>query len=219
MKIKVCGMREASNMMALSGLEPDYMGLIFYPASKRYVEHVDANILEDISSQVKIAGVFVNAEASTVIQKVGQFHLKAIQLHGDESPAYCHALRSALDRKRPGIELIKAFGIHETFDFSILEDYRTAVDFFLFDTRTPAHGGSGIKFNWQLLEKYQLDKPYFLSGGIDLMDVEQVRQLKYPALFAVDLNSKFESAPGMKDIEQVRKAIDIIRKPLALIND
>lgn len=208
-------MREESNILALSGLRPDYMGLIFYAASKRYAEHVDLSVLEDISPQIRVTGVFVNEEADKVMQKVAQFKLKAIQLHGQETPAYCRALRLALKSEDPGIELIKAFGVHEAFDFGILNQYRDDVDFFLFDTKTPEHGGSGIKFNWQLLEKYQLDKPYFLSGGIGLEDLEQLKELSLPNLYAVDINSKFEAVPGIKDIGQVKRAITLIRNASA----
>lgn len=211
MKIKVCGMREESNILALAGLRPDYMGLIFYAASKRYAEHVDLSVLEDISPQIKVTGVFVNEEADKVMQKVAQFKLKAIQLHGQETPAYCRALRLALKSEGPDVELIKAFGVNDVFDFGTLNDYQDHVDFFLFDTKTPEHGGSGLKFNWQLLKNYLFDKPYFLSGGIDLEDLERLNELNFPQLYAVDINSKFETGPGLKDIGKVRKAINLIR--------
>lgn len=210
MKIKVCGMRDAANIQALAGLQPDYLGLIFYAQSKRYVD-TDLSLLKSMSTQTKVTGVFVNETVEVVLQKVIQFHLKAIQLHGDETPAYCHALRLALNKDHSDIEMIKAFGINETFDFGVLQNYRAEVDFYLFDTKTPAHGGSGIKFNWRLLKKYQLDKPYFLSGGINLMDLELIRKMNYPGLYAVDINSKFETSPGMKDIGQVELAINIVR--------
>lgn len=214
MRIKVCGMREASNILALSELAPDYLGLIFYPASNRYVAHIDSIILESLSPQVKLTGVFVNEEADIILKTARQYKLKALQLHGDETPDYCRTLRLSL-KDHPDMELIKAFGINETFDFSILEDYVDEVDFFLFDTKTPARGGSGLKFDWRLLEKYQLNKPYFLSGGINLADLEELKELRYPGLYAADINSKFEIAPGLKDIGQVKQAIDLIRDPLA----
>ena len=105
--------------------------------------------------------------------------------------------------------------MNEDFDFGILNDYRDEVDFFLFDTKTPEHGGSGLKFNWRLLEEYTLDKPYFLSGGLTIEDLERVKELEFPNLYAVDINSKFETAPGIKDIGQVKRAINFIRNTSA----
>lgn len=215
MKIKVCGMRDAANIQALAGLEPDYMGLIFYAPSKRFVEATNLTLPENLSPQLKVTGVFVNETQDIILQKVRQFPLKAIQLHGGETPDYCRALRLALNDEGAGIELIKAFGMNEDFDFGILNDYRDEVDFFLFDTKTPEHGGSGLKFNWRLLEEYTLDKPYFLSGGLTIEDLELVKELEFPNLYAVDINSKFETVPGIKDIGQVKRAINFIRNTSA----
>ena len=215
MKIKVCGMRDAANIQALAGLEPDYMGLIFYAPSKRFVDATNFTLPETLSTQLKVTGVFVNETQDNILQKVRQFPLEAIQLHGDETPDYCRALRLALNDEGAGIELIKAFGMNEDFDFGILNDYRDEVDFFLFDTKTPEHGGSGLKFNWRLLEEYTLDKPYFLSGGLTIEDLERVKELEFPNLYAVDINSKFETEPGIKDIGQVKRAINFIRNTSA----
>ena len=189
------------------------MGLIFYPFSKRFVDQVDGALLEGLSSELKITGVFVNVSQDIILENVKQYHLKAVQLHGEESPDYCRSLHIMLSKVSPGIELIKAFGIDERFDFKTLKEYNEVVDYFLFDTKTPAHGGSGIKFNWTTLENYDLDKEYFLSGGIGLDDLKAINRLDDQRLYAVDLNSKFETSPGLKDIEQVRRATDILRSP------
>mgnify|MGYP006193975225 CR=1 FL=1 len=122
-----------------------------------------------------------------------------MQLHGQEDVAYCEALKST------GVEVIKAFGIDENFDFSKLESYLNAVDYFLFDTQTPAHGGSGKVFNWELLQHYTFEKPYFLSGGIDLTHTSMIKEINDHRLYAVDLNSKFELEPGLKDVEKLKE--------------
>jgi phosphoribosylanthranilate isomerase len=214
MKIKICGMRGEANIQALSELKPDYMGLIFYPLSKRFVNQANASLPEDLSDEIKVTGVFVNESHEVVLQKVKQYHLKAVQLHGEETPGYCHRLRRMLEVEDTEVELIKAFGIDEAFDFKVLEAYNNAVDFFLFDTKTPAHGGSGLRFNWQILKNYDLDRPYFLSGGIGLDDLNSLKLLNDYRLYAVDLNSKFETSPGLKDIEQVSRAINILRSSI-----
>lgn len=211
MKIKVCGMREEANIRALAELKPDYMGLIFYAASKRFVEQANVGLLKDLSPDIKITGVFVDEDLAVVLQKVKHYGLKAIQLHGSETPEYCRSLKKAVKNEIAGVELIKAFGIDENFDFKILELYESEVDYLLFDTKTPAHGGSGLKFNWMVLDNYHLDKPYFLSGGISLENLNQLTTIKDHRLYAVDVNSKFETSPGVKNIEQISRAIGILR--------
>jgi len=205
-------MREETNIRALAELKPDYLGLIFYPQSKRYVNHLDASLLKDLLVDINITGVFVDEELTIVLQKVNQYGLKAIQLHGSETPEYCQLLREELKKAFNGIELIKAFGINESFDFTVPELYMAEVDYFLFDTKTPAHGGSGVKFNWSTLKNYHLDKPYFLSGGIGLEDLGEVTTINDQRLYAVDLNSRFETSPAVKDIQHISQAINTLRE-------
>lgn len=212
MKVKICGMRERANIKGLAEFKPDYIGLIFYHESKRYVDHLDPGLLKDLSADMKRTGVFVDEELATVLQKVKQYGLKAIQLHGSETPEYCQSLKEAI-KEFEAIELIKAFGIDETFDFTMIELYMPEVDYFLFDTKTPTHGGSGLKYNWKILDSYHLDKPYFLSGGIGVEDLKEITAIKDHRLYAVDLNSKLETSPGLKDLGQVRRAFNIL-KPL-----
>jgi phosphoribosylanthranilate isomerase len=133
--------------------------------------------------------------------KISRLNLKAVQLHGVEEVDYCAAL------KLTGAEVIKAFGIDENFDFSSLMAYEPVVDYFLFDTQTAAHGGSGKVFDWKLLKNYQLTKPYFLSGGIDSNHIENILTLNDPRLYAIDLNSRFELEPGLKDVDKLRKLL------------
>ncbi len=199
MKIKVCGMKQAANIAEVANLQPDYLGFIFYPKSPRLISEVSAELIKYVPADIKTVGVFVNEEIEEVKLKITKHQLKAVQLHGTESVAYCAELKSI------GVEVIKAFGVHPEFDFKQLEAYAPVIDYFLFDTQTPAHGGSGKVFDWKLLEGYQLDQPYFLSGGIGLEHAPQIKTIQDPRLYAIDVNSKFELEPGLKDVEQLKE--------------
>ncbi|WP_207425310.1 phosphoribosylanthranilate isomerase [Pedobacter sp. SYSU D00535] len=199
-------MREPSNINDLANLRPDYMGFIFYPASKRFVEALDLETLAHLPSSIKKTGVFVNSSLAEVEAKAEEFKLDALQLHGQESPEFCSVL------KNKGFEVIKAFGVDPDFQFTVLDSYTKAVDYFLFDTKTVAHGGSGETFNWSLLTKYQLNVPYFLSGGLSAENVLEVITLDDDRLYAVDLNSRFEVRPGLKNIELLGSVIDKLKQ-------
>ncbi|MFN0292006.1 phosphoribosylanthranilate isomerase [Pedobacter helvus] len=198
LKIKVCGMKQAANIAAVAELRPDYLGFIFYRKSPRYISEVSAELIKYVPQQIKTVGVFVDEDLETLKALVANHALKAVQLHGNETVDFCKQI------KQMGVEVIKAFGIHADFDFSVLEDYETVVDYFLFDTQTAAHGGSGKVFDWTLLNNYQLNKPYFLSGGIDLQHTNQIKEIKDERLFAVDINSKFEIEPGLKNVDKLK---------------
>ncbi|WP_410222374.1 phosphoribosylanthranilate isomerase [Pedobacter sp.] len=198
-KIKVCGMSRAANIAELASLQPHYMGFIFYPQSPRMITEVSAELIRYIPESIRTTGVFVNEDTHKVETIVRQHGLKAIQLHGNESPGYCKNLQAL------NIEVIKAFGIDENFDFAVLEAYIDAVDFFLFDTQTKNYGGSGKTFNWKLLAQYTLQKPYFLSGGIDLQHADEIKKINDKRLYAIDLNSRFEIEPGLKDINKLQR--------------
>lgn len=213
MKIKVCGMRDPQNILNLAKLKPDYMGLIFYPESKRYVADPDKNILASLPASISLTGVFVDEQEEDIIKKVVDFGLSAVQLHGSESPEYCRILRTKLNKVRPDkhIELIKAFGIYPGFDFSTLEAYNEVVDYFLFDTKTSEHGGSGIAFDWTILDQYDGEKQFFLSGGLSPDNIDGLFNLATKQIYALDLNSRFETEPGLKNIESLRSAFQLIR--------
>ncbi|MDR3339321.1 MAG: bifunctional indole-3-glycerol phosphate synthase/phosphoribosylanthranilate isomerase, partial [Candidatus Symbiothrix sp.] len=197
-KIKVCGMKHPSNIAELSQLPIDMMGLIFYEKSPRYAGDLDADALRVIPENIWKIGVFVNASETKVLDKVERYDLQAVQLHGNETPEYCKKM------KEKGIVVIKTFQIAEPEDFTYCTLYNKYCDFFLFDTKTPQYGGSGKKFDWQILSAYTGKTPFFLSGGIGLEDAEFIRNLNFPGLYAVDLNSKFEILPGTKDIEKIK---------------
>lgn len=200
-KLKVCGLKFPENISEVIALEPDYLGFIFYPESKRYIADLDPEIIKKVPEEIKTTGVFVDEKLETVLEKVTTYGLKAVQLHGSESPAYCRKIQKVA-------EVIKAFGIDESFDFDRLDDYYDSADYFLFDTRTPEHGGSGKSFNWRILEKYQLIKPFFISGGIGLDNISELPGINDERLYAVDVNSKFEIEAGLKDITRLNEFKD-----------
>jgi phosphoribosylanthranilate isomerase len=202
-KLKICGMKYPENIREVALLQPDFMGFIFYPASKRFVDQLDPMLLSQLPENIAKVGVFVNHDLIEVIQTAERFNLDLLQLHGDESVEYLTTLKKQVIDS--GVKLMKAFGVDENFDFSQLNEYEAAVDYFLFDTQTSGYGGSGKQFNWGLLKKYTLDTPYFLSGGIDLESLEALRKMEDSRLFAIDVNSKFELEPGNKDIGKLKE--------------
>ena len=214
MKIKVCGMRDSGNIIDLAQLKPDYLGLIFYAQSKRFAANLDKSILSSLPDSIKLTGVFVNEIIDEIISKIDEYDLNAVQLHGSESVIYCQQLKKLLSVSLPfkKIETIKAFGIDTSFDFNQLTQFNEEVDYFLFDTKTTEHGGSGITFDWKILDQYNGLKPYFLSGGLSPENIAEISNLKSEQLYAIDLNSKFELEPGLKDISSLKSVFELIGK-------
>ena len=206
LKIKVCGMKYADNISQLSVLKPDFMGFIFYPPSQRFVGlDFDKGVLKTVANETIKTAVFVNATENEVLEFSLLYGMKAVQLHGEESPAFCSAIKAS------GLTVIKAFGVGEGFDFERLKEFETNVDYFLFDTKSPQYGGSGEIFDWALLSNYTLQIPFFLSGGLSLDNLADIELNAHPQLFAIDLNSKFELEPGLKDIKILEQAFLMIR--------
>lgn len=204
MKIKVCGLREAGNIEAVAALKPDYMGFIWYAQSPRYVYRLPEAVLRSLPADIIKTAVFVNEHIDIVRALIHQFDFNAVQLHGQESPEYCAELKQE-------VQVLKAFGLDEYFDFEQLKAYVGKVDYFLFDTKTEKHGGSGRIFNWDVLNEYNLDVPFFLSGGLSLDNLAEIKNIKHPALYGVDLNSRFETAPGIKSIEKLKLAFALLK--------
>ena len=217
-------MKYVENIQQVAELQPDYLGFIFYEKSKRNFE----GIIPDFSNTIKKTGVFVNEHLEIVISLIEEYRLDAIQLHGDESVAYVAELKKHLAERRAlfieenktikkrknqhyisknKIEIIKVFGIKDSFNFEDLQPYLEVVDYFLFDTKGKERGGNGTKFEWSVLKDYPFDKPFFLSGGIGLEDADEVKKILGSNLpiYALDVNSKFESKPGVKKIEELKK--------------
>jgi len=206
LKIKVCGMHDPENILGVVAALPDYLGFIFYPKSKRFVGFEPSpEVLAKIPVSVKKVGVFVDESPEKVLEISEKWNLDVVQLHGQETPEYCLQIRNS------GIIVFKAFSVDEQFDFKSLENYSGVCDYFLFDTKGRLPGGTGQKFNWQLLESYKLNVPFFLSGGIDPDDLNTIREFIHPQLFGIDINSGFEVGPALKDVEKVKKFIAEIR--------
>jgi len=205
MKIKICGLKEPGNIKAIAAFEPDYMGFICYNASQRYINELTANALDDIPANILKTGVFVNESEENINRLIVNYNFGAIQLHGNESAEFCRLFKDK-------VIVIKAFGLFDGFDLSELEQYKNSVHYFLFDTKTSIHGGSGEVFNWDILKDYKLNIPFFISGGLSPDNLEEVIKINHPQFYGVDLNSRFESEPGIKDINKIKKAFDILRK-------
>ncbi len=198
MKIKVCGMKIENNIMDVATLPPDYMGFIFYEKSSRYFN----TEIPELPDSIKKIGVFVNAKIDFIVDKIEKHNLQGVQLHGQESPEFCEQLRAY------GI-VIKVFSIKNQFDFKVLEPYEDVCDYYLFDTKGKHPGGNGYTFNWNVLKKYKSPKPYFLSGGIGPNELESLLLfLKRPEsdlCCTLDLNSKFETPTGLKDLKELKE--------------
>ena len=225
MKIKVCGMRDAENIRGVMSLGIDFMGFIFWQGSPRYVKNIPirAGIIPDkanadikdnaVGESVKRVGVFVDEMPQTVITQVYNYHLDYIQLHGDESPVYIDNLkRTLIPDIAPDVKVIKALSIREADDVKRWREYKDTADMFLFDTKCASVGGSGRKFDWAVLDAYDGDIPFLLSGGIGPDDADEVRAFSHPQCIGIDLNSKFETAPAIKDIDKLKQFIEKIRK-------
>ncbi|MDF0715513.1 phosphoribosylanthranilate isomerase [Muricauda sp. 334s03] len=212
MKLKICGMNH--NPEEVAALQPDYLGFIFWEPSSRYF----SGEIPALPSSIKKVGVFVDAPLEEVLEKIGHYQLDAVQLHGKESAEYCHELKERFLSFRvqsKNLEIIKVFSIKDDFDFDVLNDFEAACDFFLFDTKGKLPGGNGYTFDWSILKQYPSDKPYFLSGGIGLDSKEKLQSfLNSPAsenCFAIDVNSKFETAPGLKNIDDIKVFIESLK--------
>ena len=196
-------MKFADNREQVEQLGVDLLGYIFYEPSKRFVgDNPDAGLFD--SSKTKVA-VFVDENAFEILALAKNFNFEYVQLHGKENPKTCGML------KKQGLKIIKAFSVDDSFKFESTQAYEKVVDYFLFDTKTKLHGGSGKKFNWEILNKYTGHRPFFLSGGIGPEDVAEIKKIDHPKLTGVDLNSGFEDEPGLKNIEKLKQFIEALR--------
>ena len=197
--IKICGMREAENIREVEGLQIDLMGFIFWPKSSRYVSQRPAYL----TTRCKRVGVFVNEDLEQVRRIADDYALDFVQLHGQESPEYVASLG--------GIRLIKAFSIATVDDFAQTVAYEGLVDYFLFDTKAQLPGGSGRQFDWSVLSAYHGSTPFLLSGGICPDDAARIKAIRHPRCAGIDLNSRFELSPGLKDINKLKEFVKKIR--------
>ena len=202
MKIKICGMKYPDNILEIGSLLPDYMGFIFWDKSARYFD----GIIPELPKSIKKVGVFVDASLEEILEKIKTHNLQAIQLHGHESVEFCESVKKNIPKL---IDIIKVFPILDTFDFSILTPYEKVCDFFLFDTKGKLPGGNGTSFDWTVLKQYSSSKPFFLSGGIGIEEFDIIREILKTNLpiYAIDVNSKFEIEPGLKNVQLCKEAV------------
>ena len=207
-------MKDPENIRELLTLPIDLIGFIFYNKSKRFAGDVSLpdwiRDHADLFGDVGRVGVFVNAEVDEILNRIHDYQLDYVQLHGDESAEYCAELRSYWEissiRKA---KIIKAFPVDNDFDFAYTRPYEGKCEVFLFDTKGQDYGGNGVVFDWSVLEQYDGPTPFLLSGGIDVGMEEEIRNLSLPQLIGVDINSRFEKEPGVKDIDKVRQFLDV----------
>lgn len=197
-------MKFTENREAVEKLDVDFLGYIFYPQSKRFIGEMPETGLFN-SEKPKVA-IFVNENAFEILALAKNLGFEYVQLHGKENPKTCQLLKSQ------GLKIIKVFSVDEIFNFKKTGPFEKVADYFLFDTKTKQHGGSGKKFDWQILEKYKGHTPFFLSGGIGPDDAENIKSINHPKLAGVDLNSGFEDGPGIKNIEKLKAFIEEIKK-------
>ena len=202
--IKICGMRDAENIAAVASLRPQYMGFIFYPKSPRFVGE-SFDLPANLPASIKRVGVFVNESNAVIIAKGKSLKLDFVQLHGNESPAQCDELKTT------GLGVIKVFSIDDDFNFELTKPYREVVDYFLFDTKGKYYGGNAKTFKWEMLEAYDQEVPFFLSGGLSPDNVNTLGDIQKMNLHALDLNSGVEISPGLKDIEKIRTIVTLQR--------
>ncbi|MDR2424647.1 MAG: phosphoribosylanthranilate isomerase [Prevotellaceae bacterium] len=204
MKIKVCGMCKPKNIAEIATLNPDYMGFIFYKPSPRFVENLDPVVLDLLPANTAKVGVFVDAPLDYALQQAETYRFDFLQLHGHETLDYCAGLKNKY-------AIIKTFGIDQKTDFAKISEYENVCNYFLFDTKTELYGGSGKKFDHSLLDAYRGKTPFFLSGGISPHDANIVSHNCSNLCNAIDVNSRFEITPGIKDFNKIKTFIEIIR--------
>lgn len=200
MKLKVCGLKDRENILKVLETKPDHIGFIFYKNSPRYAGDLDPAFVHNISGPKKV-GVFVNEKEIHILDRVAQYGLDYVQLHGEECPEFCGLISNS-------VPVIKAFQVDEQFDVNSLPAYQSSCRYFLFDTKSEMRGGSGKTFDHSILEKYELEIPYFLSGGLSLESIPTIKTQAY----ALDVNSKFEIRPGIKDVQKIKSLTEIIRR-------
>ena len=229
MIIKICGMRDADNIREVSELDIDMMGFIFWKDSPRFVRMISshAGIIPDYSEErlnknsgkvvddqhrIKRVGVFVDDMPQTIVTRIYNYELDYVQLHGEESCIMIDNLRRTLEPDiRTGVKIIKTISVSSAEDIEKTKEYEGCVDLFLFDTKCPTMGGSGDKFDWSVLSAYKGNVPFLLSGGIGMDDVDKIKSFQHPQFAGVDVNSCFETEPGVKDVEKLRLFIEKLR--------
>lgn len=224
LKIKVCGMRDADNVRAVAALDIDFLGFIFYPKSPRYAQKAvpETELMTNTATasrrndmvmrKPQRVGVFVDEMPQAIIAHIHNDQLDYVQLHGHELPEMIdHLKRAVISDNHHSLKVIKAFSISKPDDLLQTKAYEGIADLFLFDTPTESYGGSGKKFDWQMLQAYDGHTPFLLSGGIGPEDIDRIHKFEHPQCIGIDLNSRFETAPGIKDVEALRRFTEKLR--------
>ena len=201
-------MKYPDNIREVSSLHPDFMGFIFYPNSPRYVGQLDAGSLTSLPTSIKKTGVFVNENLENILTYIHKYKLDAVQLHGADNKKLCLKIK-----EEAKVMVIKAFAVMASYNLKVTKEYEDFADLFLFDTKTDLYGGSGQKFNWNILHDYHGEKDFLLSGGISPDDVKAIRKIEHPKMIGVDLNSRFEIKPGLKNVALLSQFIEELKRP------
>ena len=198
MLVKVCGIANPEFIYHINDIPINLIGFIFYPASKRFIANkLSAKQINSVPEHIKKVGVFVNEKKERILNIAKKYQLDFVQLHGDEDASFVNEISQK-------VRVIKAFRIHEAFNFEALTNFENHCSYFLFDTKDQLYGGTGKKFNWDILHRYTGNTPFILSGGISPDDIESIKQIKHPKFLGIDINSGFELEPGEKNIQQIQ---------------
>lgn len=198
-------MKIPENITTVAALQPDYMGFIFYSKSPRFAGNLNFEVIKNLPAEICPVGVFVNTPIDIILQTTHRYGLRTVQLHGNETPTSCKILQDN------NLFVIKAISISDASDLDLANDYQSCCDYLLFDTKTPLRGGSGKQYDWNILQNYMGDRPFFLSGGIGSEDAERILSFVHPKLKAIDINSRFETEPGVKNTETLKTFLNAIR--------
>ncbi len=207
-QFKICGMKFPENILDVSTLHPDYMGFVFYPRDKRFVKKLDTSILQVLPKEIKKVGVFVNENLENILTYIHKYNLDAVQLHGTENQELCQLIKEEANTM-----VIKVFSIMDKHNLKVTNEYKNIADLFLFNTKTDVYADSEQKFNWNILHNYQGNKDFLLGGKIGPDDIKAIRKLKHPKMIGVDLNSRFEIKPGLKNVDMLRTFMEEINLP------
>jgi phosphoribosylanthranilate isomerase len=205
----VCGITRREDLQAMNRFATpvDFVGFVLYPQSKRYAGNALKELADTtICANTARVGVFVNEKPERVLKVSNEHQLDYVQLHGSEPPDYCKTVQQS-------VKVIKAFNVDETFDFKQLNAYKSCCDYFLFDAKGKLPGGNSISYDWSILHRYEMDKPVFLSGGINPNHAEQLSSFRHPAFYAIDINSGFEISPGVKDTSRIESFLKTFKIP------
>ena len=207
MIIKVCGMRDSKNIRAVEAVGIDWMGFIFWDGSPRFV----ADTLRYLPTRCKRVGLFVNQMPQYIIDCIDYYNLDMVQLHGDETPVLIDNLRRTMEDMMPGLKYIKAINISSAADLEKAKSYQDSADYLIFDTKAEKVGGNGTQFDWHIVDGYDGQLPFLLSGGIGPDDAERVKAFRHPKCIGIDLNSKFETSPAIKNVEAIKTFVNKIK--------